>query len=57
LLDALAIGAPIFQLGLRLGEASGAALALPVVRAACRLVHEMATLESVLTGAGGGPAA
>ena len=34
---------PLMDLGLRLGEGSGAALALPLVRAACRLPHEMAT--------------
>ena len=31
------------DLGMRLGEASGAALALGVIRAACRLPREMAT--------------
>jgi nicotinate-nucleotide--dimethylbenzimidazole phosphoribosyltransferase len=36
---------PILDLGLRLGEGSGAALAMPVVRAAARIVGEMATFE------------
>lgn len=34
---------PLFDLGLRLGEASGAALALPIVEAAARILDEMAT--------------
>jgi nicotinate-nucleotide--dimethylbenzimidazole phosphoribosyltransferase len=39
-----AIGAePILHLSLRLGEASGAALAFPLLRAACAIVNEMAS--------------
>ena len=39
-----ALGAePILDLKLRLGEGSGAALALPIVRLACALHAEMAT--------------
>jgi nicotinate-nucleotide--dimethylbenzimidazole phosphoribosyltransferase len=34
---------PLMDLGLRLGEGSGAALALHLIRAACRLPREMAT--------------
>jgi nicotinate-nucleotide--dimethylbenzimidazole phosphoribosyltransferase len=34
---------PLFDLELRLGEASGAALALPVVEAAARMIREMKT--------------
>jgi nicotinate-nucleotide--dimethylbenzimidazole phosphoribosyltransferase len=37
---------PILSLGMRLGEASGAALALPIVRASTRLFCEMATFQS-----------
>ena len=47
-LDALALGAPMLDWGLRLGEASASALTLPLVRAATRLPREMATLAEVL---------
>jgi nicotinate-nucleotide--dimethylbenzimidazole phosphoribosyltransferase len=43
-LDALGLQ-PILDLGLRLGEGSGAALAMPVVGAAARILGEMATFE------------
>ena len=46
----IALGAldaePLLHLELRLGEGSGAALALPLVRAAARMMTEMATFES-----------
>jgi nicotinate-nucleotide--dimethylbenzimidazole phosphoribosyltransferase len=45
MLDALGL-APLFDLDLRLGEGSGAALALPLVRAAVMLVTDMATFEA-----------
>jgi nicotinate-nucleotide--dimethylbenzimidazole phosphoribosyltransferase len=41
-LDALGLE-PVLDLALRLGEGTGAALALPVLEAACRLLDEMAT--------------
>ena len=44
LLDALGAD-PILDLGMRLGEASGAAVALAVVRAACALHNGMATFS------------
>jgi nicotinate-nucleotide--dimethylbenzimidazole phosphoribosyltransferase len=36
---------PLFDLGLRLGEGSGAALAIPIVNAVLALMDEMATFE------------
>ena len=47
-LDALDLGPPMLDWGLRLGEASASALALPLVRAAARIPREMATLAEVL---------
>lgn len=37
---------PLFKLDMRLGEGSGAALALPLIDAAVRILHEMATFDS-----------
>lgn len=37
---------PMLQLGMRLGEGSGAALAFPLVDAACNVVAQMATFDS-----------
>jgi nicotinate-nucleotide--dimethylbenzimidazole phosphoribosyltransferase len=44
-LDALGL-LPLFDLGLRLGEGTGAALAMPIVAAAADILREMATFES-----------
>lgn len=37
---------PLFDLDLRLGEGSGAVLAVPLLRAACAMLAEMATFDS-----------
>jgi nicotinate-nucleotide--dimethylbenzimidazole phosphoribosyltransferase len=37
---------PVLDLGLRLGEGSGAALAVPLVQAAAKVLREMATFDS-----------
>ncbi len=44
-LDALGLE-PLLDLGLRLGEGSGAVLALPVVATAARVLRDMATFDS-----------
>ncbi len=44
LLDALR-ARPLLELGMRLGEGSGAAAAVPLLRAACQLHNRMATFD------------
>jgi nicotinate-nucleotide--dimethylbenzimidazole phosphoribosyltransferase len=52
-LDALE-ARPLLDLDLRLGEGSGAALALPILRLACALHNEMATFaEAAVPGRAG----
>jgi len=41
---------PLFDLRMRLGEGSGGVLAVPLVRAAARLMSETASLDDVLAG-------
>ena len=45
ILQALSVQ-PLMDLGMRLGEASGAAVALPLIHAACALHNKMATFSS-----------
>ncbi|MBX9815726.1 MAG: nicotinate-nucleotide--dimethylbenzimidazole phosphoribosyltransferase [Sphingomonas sp.] len=47
LLDRLG-AAPLLDLGMRLGEGTGAVLAAPLLRAACRLLNDVAPLAEVL---------
>ena len=42
--------APLFDLGMRLGEGTGAVLAIPILRAAARLLTDVADLQEVLGG-------
>lgn len=42
--------APLLDLDLRLGEGTGALLALPLIRSAARLMSDVASLEEVLKG-------
>jgi nicotinate-nucleotide--dimethylbenzimidazole phosphoribosyltransferase len=44
---------PLLDLDLRLGEATGAALALPIVEAAARMVREMKTFPEAGVATGG----
>ena len=54
-LEALALE-PLLDLGMRLGEGSGACLALPVLEAAARVLAEMATFDAAGVTDKDGPA-
>jgi nicotinate-nucleotide--dimethylbenzimidazole phosphoribosyltransferase len=41
---------PLLELGMRLGEGTGAVLAIPILRAAARLLTDVADLQDVLAG-------
>lgn len=43
-------GAPLLDLGLRLGEGTGALLAAPLLRAAAALLSDLASLDDVMAG-------
>jgi nicotinate-nucleotide--dimethylbenzimidazole phosphoribosyltransferase len=45
LLQMLAVE-PLLDMGLRVGEGSGAVLAWPLLESACRILNEMASFES-----------
>ena len=51
MLDALD-ARPLLELDMRLGEGTGALLAVPLVKAACALLSEVAELSDVLEAAG-----
>jgi nicotinate-nucleotide--dimethylbenzimidazole phosphoribosyltransferase len=44
----LGCGSPVLQLGFRLGEGTGAVLALPLLRSAAAIMSDMAALKDVL---------
>jgi nicotinate-nucleotide--dimethylbenzimidazole phosphoribosyltransferase len=39
---------PLLDLGMRLGEGTGALLAVPIIQSAAALITEMATIDEVL---------
>lgn len=47
-LQELDCGSPMLHLGFRLGEGTGAVLALPLLRSAAAIMGDMASLEDVL---------
>ncbi len=50
ILEEIGLPKPVFDLGLKLGEGTAACLAVPVLRAACHLINNTATLDEVLKG-------
>ncbi|GBF88556.1 nicotinate-nucleotide-dimethylbenzimidazole phosphoribosyltransferase [Raphidocelis subcapitata] len=54
-LEALGLRAPL-HMGMRLGEGTGAALALPLLRSAAALMTDVASLAEVMAAGGAGPA-
>ena len=53
-LDELGLS-PVLELEMRLGEGSGAALAVPTVQAAAKILREMATFDSAGVSDKAGP--
>lgn len=51
MLQELDCGSPMLHLGFRLGEGTGAVMALPLLRSAAAIIGEMASLEDVLAAA------
>jgi nicotinate-nucleotide--dimethylbenzimidazole phosphoribosyltransferase len=48
LMQALGCGPPVLHLGFRLGEGTGAVLAVPLLRSAAAIMRDMASLDDVL---------
>jgi nicotinate-nucleotide--dimethylbenzimidazole phosphoribosyltransferase len=46
---------PLLDLGMRLGEGTGAVLALPLLRAAARALHDVATSDGAGVSTARGP--
>jgi nicotinate-nucleotide--dimethylbenzimidazole phosphoribosyltransferase len=47
-MQALGCGPPVLHLGFRLGEGTGAVLAVPLLRSAAAIMRDMASLDDVL---------
>ena len=45
MLQALGNAQPLLELGMRLGEGSGAAVAWPLLQSACAIINDMASFD------------